>query len=93
MVSGRVLLRYTYLKGGFMKVLVTGAAGFIGSQLAERLARRGDTVIGVDNFNDYYDPERKRRNAEALRQSGVTVVEADIRNRKKMFWLFEEHRF
>ena len=76
-----------------MKVLVTGAAGFIGSHLAEQLARRGDTVIGVDNFNDYYDPARKRRNASALRQSGVTLVEADIRDRKKMFLLFEEHRF
>ncbi len=77
-----------------MKVLVTGAAGFIGSHLAERLAARGDTVVGVDNFNDYYDPTRKRRNAEAVcRYERVTVLEADIRNRQRMFELFEEHRF
>ncbi len=77
-----------------MKVLVTGAAGFIGSHLTERLAARGDTVVGVDNFNDYYDPARKRRNAEAVcRYERVTVLEADIRNRQQMFELFEEHRF
>ena len=76
-----------------MKVLVTGAAGFIGSHLAERLARRGDTVVGVDNFNDYYDPARKRRNAEAVRRAGATVIETDIRDRARMFALFEEHRF
>ena len=76
-----------------MKVLVTGAAGFIGSHLAERLARRGDSVVGVDNFNNYYDPVRKRRNAEAVRQAGVTVIEADIRDREKMMSLFEKHHF
>ena len=76
-----------------MNVLVTGAAGFIGSHLAERLARRGDHVVGVDNFNDYYDRARKRRNAEAVRETGATVVEADIRDRAMMVALFEEHRF
>ena len=76
-----------------MKMLVTGAAGFIGSHLAERLAGRGDTVVGVDNFNNYYDPARKRRNAEVVRQAGATVIEADIRDREKMMSLFEEHRF
>ena len=77
-----------------MNVLVTGAAGFIGSHLAERLAARGDTVVGFDNFNDYYDPARKRRNAEAICQrKGVTVLEADIRNRTRMFELFEATPF
>ncbi len=77
-----------------MKVLVTGAAGFIGSHLAERLAEQGDTVVGVDNFNDYYDPARKRRNAEAIcRHPEVTMLEADIRDRARMFGLFETHRF
>lgn len=42
-----------------MKILITGAAGFIGSKLAEELARRGDEVTGVDNINDYYDPRLK----------------------------------
>ncbi len=40
--------------------LVTGAAGFIGSHTAIRLLERGDHVVGLDNFNDYYDPARKR---------------------------------
>ena len=76
-----------------MKMLVTGAAGFIGSHLAERLAGRGDSVVGIDNFNNYYDPARKRRNAEAVRQAGATVIKADIRGREKIMALFEEHRF
>ena len=56
-----------------MRVLVTGAAGFIGSHLGEALAARGDDVVGVDSFTDYYDPERKRENARTL-----DVVEADL---------------
>ena len=43
-----------------MAILITGAAGFIGYSLAERLLSRGDTVIGIDNMNDYYDPGLKR---------------------------------
>ena len=42
-----------------MKILVTGAAGFIGSKLSWLLAKRGDTVIGIDNINTYYDPNLK----------------------------------
>jgi len=77
-----------------MNVLVTGAAGFVGSHLAERLAARGDTVVGVDNFNSYYDPARKRRNAEVVgRHKNVTLLEADISDRPRMFGLFEEHGF
>jgi nucleoside-diphosphate-sugar epimerase len=49
-----------------MNILVTGAAGFIGSHVAEALLARGDSVAGLDNFNDYYDPARKRANAALL---------------------------
>ena len=56
-----------------MRYLVTGAAGFIGSHLAEALAASGHQVVGVDSFNDYYDPARKRENA-----AGLGVVEADL---------------
>jgi len=77
-----------------VKVLVTGAAGFIGSHVAESLAERGDIVTGLDNFNDYYDPEIKWANAKEL---GVlpnfTMVEADIRDRTRMLALFETERF
>ncbi|WP_085317264.1 NAD-dependent epimerase [Derxia lacustris] len=49
-----------------MKVLVTGAAGFIGMQVAQTLAARGDTVVGIDNLNDYYDPALKQARLDAL---------------------------
>ncbi len=46
--------------------IVTGVAGFIGSNLAEKLLEQGDQVIGIDQFNDYYDPSLKRKNAHIL---------------------------
>ena len=77
-----------------MKVLVTGAAGFIGSHLAEKLARRGDDVVGLDNFNDYYDPAKKRANEEKLNQFvNFKMIEADIRDRPRMITLCEEEQF
>jgi UDP-glucuronate 4-epimerase len=64
-----------------MKILVTGAAGFVGSHLAERLAARGDTVIGLDNFDPFYARAIKERNLEGLRQTpGFVMVEADLRS-------------
>lgn len=56
-----------------MRYLVTGAAGFVGSHLAERLLAGGHEVLGVDSYTDYYDPERKRDNAAEL-----DVLEADL---------------
>ena len=77
-----------------MKILVTGAAGFIGSNLAEKLAKRGDTVIGLDNFNDYYDPAKKRANAARLAAYPTfRLVEEDIRHRQAMFDLFAAEKF
>ena len=62
-----------------MKALVTGAAGFIGSHLAERLLTSGATVVGIDCFTDYYPRERKEHNLARLRQTGgFTLVEAAI---------------
>lgn len=61
-----------------MKILVTGAAGFIGSHLCERLAEEGETVVGLDSYTDYYDVDRKRRHAEMLAQRGIEVIEGDI---------------
>lgn len=77
-----------------MKILVTGAAGFIGSHTADMLLKRGDTVIGLDNFNDYYSPAQKRQNAALLaKYETFRLVEADIRNRERMLALFEQEQF
>jgi nucleoside-diphosphate-sugar epimerase len=63
-----------------VRVLVTGVAGFVGSHLAEALVARGDTVIGVDGFTDYYDPAIKHDNlATLLAGPRFTLIEADLR--------------
>ncbi len=63
------------------RILVTGAAGFIGSHVVERLLERGQGVIGLDNLDDFYDPAIKRRNlARALDASAFDLVEGDIRD-------------
>lgn len=59
-------------------VLVTGAAGFIGFHLAKFLHQRGDKVIGLDNFNDYYDPALKRSRADELKKFDIKVIEGDL---------------
>ncbi|MFD2550376.1 NAD-dependent epimerase/dehydratase family protein [Bizionia sediminis] len=62
-----------------MKILVTGAVGFIGSHTAERLKIMGYDVVGVDNFSPYYSPLLKKQNEAALRQLGIPVLNIDLR--------------
>jgi len=76
-----------------MKVLVTGAAGFIGSTLSMRLLERGDEVIGIDNHNDYYDPALKEaRLNRFIDNPNYTHVRMDLADRAGMAALFEEHK-
>jgi UDP-glucuronate 4-epimerase len=64
-----------------MQVLVTGAAGFIGSNLSERLRERGDTVVGLDSFDPFYPRAVKERNLTRLRaDGGFRLIEGDLRN-------------
>ncbi len=72
-----------------MRVLVTGAAGFIGSFTSQRLLDRGDEVIGLDNLNDYYDPNlKKARLARLERSPGFRFVKMDLADREGTAKLF-----
>lgn len=76
-----------------MKVLITGAAGFIGSTLALRLLERGDTVVGIDNHNDYYDPAIKEaRLARHANHPNYTHLRIDLADRKAMETAFATHK-
>lgn len=77
----------------FMKVLVTGAAGFIGSALSHRLLKRGDTVVGLDNLNHYYDIRLKNARLERLESHPqFEFVQGDIADLATVTSVFEKHR-
>ena len=92
-----------------MKILVTGGAGFIGSHLVEALVKRGDDVVILDSFNDFYDPAIKRGNLKAIEAAAgqplgslsgktpsegpVSLVEGDIRDAELMADVFERGQF
>ena len=72
-------------------ILITGVSGFIGSTLAEALLERGDQVVGLDDFNDFYDPARKRANLEAFENhDNFTLYEIDICNSKEVKSIFQQ---
>lgn len=84
-----------------MNILLTGAAGFVGSHAAERLLAEGHAVTGIDNFDPYYDPAIKRRNAEAALKAGggadgqaaYRLVEGDFGDRALLDRLLSERTF
>jgi UDP-glucuronate 4-epimerase len=76
-----------------MTILITGVAGFIGSQVARALQARGEEIVGVDNFSPFYDPALKFARLKALREGkDFTFIEADIADRDVMLGLAERHR-
>jgi UDP-glucuronate 4-epimerase len=74
------------------QVLITGAAGFIGSHLALRLKKRGDFVIGLDNFNAYYDPQLKKDRAQLLLADDIELITGDILNQSLIETLLQNHQ-
>ena len=76
-----------------MKIIVTGSAGFIGSALALRLLDRGDSVIGIDNHNEYYDPAIKEaRVARQKKYSNYNHYRIDICDQKSLNEIFKNHK-
>ena len=80
-----------------LKILVTGAAGFIGAAVSQYLINRGDQVVGIDNINDYYDVNLKHARLNEIKSSTAadlfSFVEMGVEERDKMATLFEEHKF
>lgn len=77
-----------------MKILVTGAAGFIGMHLSKRLLERGDEVVGIDNLNDYYDVQLKHDRLKQLEDfEKFTFIKMDLADREAMAQLFKDQQF
>lgn len=77
-----------------MKILVTGAAGFIGMHACQRLLVRGDEVVGFDNLNDYYDPALKdARLSRLMGKDGFNFLRGDVADTAGLIALFERERF
>lgn len=77
-----------------MRILVTGAAGFIGSHLSQRLLVRGDEVVGLDNLNDYYDVELKKARLERLQgHEAFTFAKLELADQQAIAKLFEREHF
>ncbi|MGU3415442.1 NAD-dependent epimerase [Enterobacteriaceae bacterium C34A] len=76
-----------------MKYLVTGAAGFIGFHVSERLLKAGHQVVGIDNLNDYYDVSLKQARLDLLQKPGFSFHKIDLADREAMAALFAGEKF
>ncbi|QKN81258.1 NAD-dependent epimerase [Scandinavium goeteborgense] len=76
-----------------MKYLVTGAAGFIGFHVSERLLQAGHQVVGIDNLNDYYDVNLKQARLDLLQKPGFSFHKIDLADRAAMASLFADEKF
>lgn len=76
-----------------MKILVTGAAGFIGMHVSSRLIKLGHEIVGIDNLNDYYDVRLKLLRLKQLKSTKFKFVKMDILNKDKIFSLFSDQKF
>ena len=76
-----------------MKYLVTGAAGFIGSAVSDRLCTQGHEVVGLDNINDYYDINLKLARLDRIRHPAFRFIKMDLADRDGMAGLFADHHF
>lgn len=74
------------------KIFITGAAGFIGFHAARHLKLRGDHVVGLDNFNDYYSVQLKRDRAQELAKLGIEIIEGDIQDLDCLAKTIEAHQ-
>ena len=76
-----------------MKILVTGAAGFIGMHVSKKLLERGDEVVGIDNLNDYYEVQLKHDRLKQLEDfDKFTFIKMDMADREAMAKLFKEQQ-
>ncbi|KAJ7534155.1 hypothetical protein O6H91_13G081900 [Diphasiastrum complanatum] len=80
-------------EGGRLVVLLTGAAGFVGSHVSLALKDRGDGVVGLDNFNHYYPVALKRARAAKMKKAGIFTVEGDLNDQKVIARLFSTVTF
>lgn len=76
-------------RDGGLSVLVTGAAGFVGTHVSLALKKRGDGVVGLDNFNNYYDPSLKKARKSLLSSRGILIVEGDVNDARLLAKLFD----